>query len=233
MAKTAISSAMGVGKSRKASELRRRLLGGLSALLVDPLGFDAGDSNLYRYVNNMPTYNRDPDGLQINPTVTTPYSPGIYKGGPLWGRSPWKSKRFFGNDGVQDYSIEAWIRPPNGIFIQYEGRLPAKANFLQVQHGELKYNDGKGKKGYLHGFSEVIPGKIQHEYGDPSKVARTIDTNGKSRYYNDGVGYTRTGEDYRYIYDAPEAPAQILRSEVKRLKSLGATFACMTVTYDT
>jgi hypothetical protein len=64
MVKTALSSAMGVGKSRKAPELRRRLLGGPPALLVDPLGFDAGDSNLYRYVNNAPILGSDPSGLQ-------------------------------------------------------------------------------------------------------------------------------------------------------------------------
>jgi RHS repeat-associated protein len=29
----------------------------------DPLGFDAGDSNLYRYVSNAPTYMEDPSGL--------------------------------------------------------------------------------------------------------------------------------------------------------------------------
>jgi hypothetical protein len=67
MAKTAISSAMGVGKSRKATELRRSWPGGSSALLVDPLGFDAGDSNLYRYVNNAPSNSADPSGLQPDP----------------------------------------------------------------------------------------------------------------------------------------------------------------------
>jgi RHS repeat-associated protein len=33
----------------------------------DPKGFDAGDSNLYRYVENGPVYARDPSGLQDNP----------------------------------------------------------------------------------------------------------------------------------------------------------------------
>ncbi|MBI2805644.1 MAG: hypothetical protein HYX68_11760 [Planctomycetes bacterium] len=33
-------------------------------LSQDPLGFDAGDSNLYRYVNNAPTLATDPSGLQ-------------------------------------------------------------------------------------------------------------------------------------------------------------------------
>jgi hypothetical protein len=35
-----------------------------AAYFVDPLGFDAGDSNLYRYVNNAPTNATDPSGLQ-------------------------------------------------------------------------------------------------------------------------------------------------------------------------
>jgi RHS repeat-associated protein len=33
----------------------------------DPLGFDAGDSNLYRYVNNAPTNETDPSGEIANP----------------------------------------------------------------------------------------------------------------------------------------------------------------------
>src|SRR5439155_24025868 len=31
----------------------------------DPLGFDAGDSSLYRYVKNAPSANADPSGLQM------------------------------------------------------------------------------------------------------------------------------------------------------------------------
>jgi len=33
----------------------------------DPLGFDAGDSNLYRYVNNSPANNSDSSGLSVDP----------------------------------------------------------------------------------------------------------------------------------------------------------------------
>ncbi len=33
----------------------------------DPLGFEAGDSNLYRYVNNQPVMKTDPSGLQFRP----------------------------------------------------------------------------------------------------------------------------------------------------------------------
>jgi len=58
-----------VGKTRKISrELRRGYVDFRydcsSALFVDPLGFDAGDTNLYRYVNNRPTWATDPSGLE-------------------------------------------------------------------------------------------------------------------------------------------------------------------------
>jgi hypothetical protein len=36
-------------------------------LSQDPAGFDAGDANLYRYVNNMPTMRTDPSGLYYVP----------------------------------------------------------------------------------------------------------------------------------------------------------------------
>src|ERR1019366_5630337 len=49
----------------------------------DPLGFNAGDSNLYRYVNNAPTIGTDPSGMSgqgsqppapkfLTPRVLTP-----------------------------------------------------------------------------------------------------------------------------------------------------------------
>jgi RHS repeat-associated protein len=34
----------------------------------DPMGFDAGDSNLYRYVENAPTIATDPSGFQVGPS---------------------------------------------------------------------------------------------------------------------------------------------------------------------
>jgi len=42
----------------------------------EPLGFEAGDENLYRYVGNSPTNATDPDGLQINPVQSIPSLPG-------------------------------------------------------------------------------------------------------------------------------------------------------------
>ncbi len=34
-------------------------------LSEDPIGFEAGDSNLYRYVANNPTNHTDPSGLEL------------------------------------------------------------------------------------------------------------------------------------------------------------------------
>lgn len=64
MLETAFSS-----PKASATRTRRRTcvkpwLHGSSGLLVDPLGFDAGDSNLYRYVSNKPTIAIDPRGLE-------------------------------------------------------------------------------------------------------------------------------------------------------------------------
>lgn len=40
----------------------------------DPLGFDAGDTNLYRYVKNGPTYGTDPSGLDAFVTGTSSHT---------------------------------------------------------------------------------------------------------------------------------------------------------------
>jgi hypothetical protein len=49
-----------------------------AAYFVDPLGFDAGDSNLSRYVNNAPTNGTDPSGE--DPPIAPPGSAGAAQG---------------------------------------------------------------------------------------------------------------------------------------------------------
>lgn len=46
-------------------DLRRPWREQASGHVLDPLGFDAGDSNLYRYVNNSPIQNLDPTGKAL------------------------------------------------------------------------------------------------------------------------------------------------------------------------
>jgi hypothetical protein len=44
----------------------------------DPLGFDAGDANLYRYVRNAPTLKTDPDGLKELVVIGDPQPKNVY-----------------------------------------------------------------------------------------------------------------------------------------------------------
>ena len=46
----------------------------------DPIGFDAGDSNLYRYVNNQPTDRTDPSGLDDDPAASRTWWRGFWQG---------------------------------------------------------------------------------------------------------------------------------------------------------
>jgi RHS repeat-associated protein len=39
---------------------------------TDPIGFEAGDANLYRYVNNGPLWHVDPLGMAPNCKIATP-----------------------------------------------------------------------------------------------------------------------------------------------------------------
>ncbi len=49
-----------------------------ATLIQSPLGFNAGDANLYRYVSNNPTNATDPSGLEIHGPRYNPYGgPGI------------------------------------------------------------------------------------------------------------------------------------------------------------
>jgi len=54
-------------------------------LSEDPIGFDAGDGNLYRYVENMPTAAKDPRGLDIDVDAAYEAERKWYFEGPdLW-----------------------------------------------------------------------------------------------------------------------------------------------------
>lgn len=61
---------------------------------VSSLGFNAGDTNLYRYVGNDPTTDTDPSGLMALPVWlklwaawgSTPPRPQMPQGAPAWGR---------------------------------------------------------------------------------------------------------------------------------------------------
>ncbi len=55
--------AASLGKCRSQHNLKRRSCTRLGIISKDPIGFAAGDANLYRYVGNQPTSRVDPSGL--------------------------------------------------------------------------------------------------------------------------------------------------------------------------
>ncbi len=58
----------------------------------DPIGFAAGDSNLYRYVSNSPTNKTDPDGLEER-DVNGSYDGPTIGAAPPWYRRWWNTFR--------------------------------------------------------------------------------------------------------------------------------------------
>ena len=64
-------------------------------LSQDPLGFDAGDSNLYRYVNNAPTDATDPSGMDY---LTTSGNEA------RWTNRPWTGGGYYSTLGVKSGS---------------------------------------------------------------------------------------------------------------------------------
>jgi hypothetical protein len=104
-----------------------RLLGG-----ADPLGFAAGDANLYRYVGNDPTDEIDPTGLQgfLNPTNSNPLyhppyrdpiqgvlGPGDFQMLGPGGQSSYKFPNFTGNPA----NMIVFIGPPTGSLNNQDG----------------------------------------------------------------------------------------------------------------
>jgi uncharacterized protein RhaS with RHS repeats len=89
---------------------------------ADPLGFAAGDTNLYRYVHNDPTDLTDPTGLQAKvvkegentplktlsyPLIAPPFGPGFDKG-KVYGSKPLKPTRL---PTVPDPNIDTGVGP--------------------------------------------------------------------------------------------------------------------------
>jgi RHS repeat-associated protein len=74
----------------------------------DPLGFDAGDSNLYRYVNNQPTRGTDPSGLDV-----------YIVGGDLFGIQS------TGNVTSGRHYTIMWYDPATGQYVLFSGGGPS------------------------------------------------------------------------------------------------------------
>jgi RHS repeat-associated protein len=85
----------------------------------DPLGFDAGDSNLYRYVHNQPTERMDPSGL-IDVKVVEVNAPIL----GLRGAFAWPV-RYKLEDGKASATLGGWIAQHVTMKIRVNGVTPA------------------------------------------------------------------------------------------------------------
>jgi hypothetical protein len=103
----------------------------------EPMGFEAGDANLYRYVGNSPTNYIDPYGLDAGGRMPIPPVPEP-PGGPPIGipGGPWKRI-----DPVGPGRRPKWvpINPP-------KGQSPPDASWDPGPPGHWDVNDGCGKR---------------------------------------------------------------------------------------
>ena len=108
----------------------------------DPLGFDAGDSNLYRYVNNRPTEWTDPSGLE--PIEQN----GVFDGGKTTFKGDWMNGVLGvltkdgkpNKDGINNYGILFYPEKQAGLKLLKVGPVTMNAN--DVQQARLSWMFG-------------------------------------------------------------------------------------------
>ncbi len=123
----------------------------------DPLGFEAGDANLYRYVGNGPTTSVDPEGLDENKVDKVVAKNGVnYTSGfgkPIYAeQSHWPAE----------------IKPIDPIFQPNPGPTssiaPPGTVVLELANGSLVYYPTGSEPAYLP------PGSILHRPGRPGHL---------------------------------------------------------------
>jgi len=99
-------------------------------LSQDPMGFDAGDSNLYRYVNNAPTNMTDPNGLQAE-------VPTVFRKSPFGVWSITQDNKVTEQGKAKAYHPNTWIE-----FEAFHDKVSSSSlTFIQIAHATDK--DGK------------------------------------------------------------------------------------------
>jgi RHS repeat-associated protein len=132
----------------------------------DPLGFDAGDSNLYRYVHNSPTNAIDPTGLQ---------------GSWRTGGSPVKLDRatfpFMGGMGTVAFFKDAKVQGTDGwVVLEFtatgKGVSTKDVHWIQFHRTHLIENNGKEYSGSVRsdrGFKHPMVGRDSTPMLDASR----------------------------------------------------------------
>ncbi len=134
----------------------------------DPIGFAAGDSNLYRYVGNSPTNAADPSGLvKVNYISGRGQFTNFSNAAPPMGITP----------GYAETEFLATWTPNRDMFVDDDGcKLCDKVGFVQVATGEFSYNGGifTGIAGGLDGvrnegpFVDADYPEIAYPHSDPN-----------------------------------------------------------------
>ena len=131
----------------------------------DPLRFDAGDSNLYRYSRNQATLARDPSGMQPAGYLSTGL--GSVKG----------YKYVFGG---KTYKLDVKYAKfsPAGVTILVDrlGRLRAALDQIQSDIGQPAYNplyllfQAKGDYTEWSSLSKVTQNRVSHWFGNGKRL---------------------------------------------------------------
>jgi RHS repeat-associated protein len=133
---------------------------------LDPLRFNAGDSNLYRYVKNNPVGSTDATGLEVSASAGT-YYPGTAKDG-----GPQAFIMLYGGSRPKDFKVRQWMQ------IEVAGIY---------QCGEAGQPDCCVKDRYLPPGFELSPnvqGQLDHthETALPSRPSMQPDNGGGGDY---------------------------------------------------
>ena len=105
----------------------------------DPMGFDAGDSNLYRYVNNRPTMAVDPSGLIPLISPILPIQP--YLG------LPYNGPQLRATGGANEIPMAPLIGGSGNVLwpIRWELSMPAQKSGWIIQEISVQLRDKAGR----------------------------------------------------------------------------------------
>jgi hypothetical protein len=136
-------------------------------LSQDPIGFDAGDANLYRYVGNNPPNGIDPSGLQ---SITDIFVKGKREYKEDYSGSQADAPDYSGTLSVYlptelNYKKNGTAVPTRtGIYIDYSGSGAADMSYIQFFRLRLLVTDNSGEDHYEEGGYSPMADHVQRKY---------------------------------------------------------------------
>jgi hypothetical protein len=183
---------------------------------LDPIGFAAGDTNLYRYVGNKPTMATDPSGLWEEPSKSQqPFYlfPWSEFPGHVPGDGVVNGLLIEGPDGEGQRAFQSWV-------VNDPARARRFFDKFESQWGDLirhasKANDTPEGVAMAFVFSEIVNFRW-NDYHDFGK------TRGPGQLSNASIEYYGTRQRWEERPNGIETDrGQIFVSQVRSLESLG------------